>query len=138
MDYHRFHFPLAGTPSPARLLPGPLYSVSPVSLGQDLSRLWRNKRMITRLDAPGWGEALLVEFGATNVGSIRQTYLPGSPVRKGQEKGCFSFGASAVMTLLEPDRVRLSPDLVRHSAEQRETYARMGDTMGTRPARPEG
>lgn len=130
-DYHRFHFATAGTPSLPKLAQGPLYSVSPLALRQHLSYLWQNKRMITQLETENLGLVTIVEFGATNVGSIHQTFQSGSPVSKGQEKGYFSFGGSATMTFFEPDQVRLMPDLIEHSQATRELYARMGDVMAT-------
>ena len=130
-DCHRFHFPVGGHPASPRVIPGFLYSVSPVALRANLSLLWRNRRAVTRLSTAEAGEVILVEFGATNVGSIHQTHTPDAPVEKGDEKGYFRFGASAVMTLFEPGSVRLSRDLLLHSGQSRELYARMGDVMGT-------
>ena len=129
-DYHRFHFSTDGVPAPSLRMPGPLYSVSPIALRQNLAYLWQNKRELTQIQSPGLGTVTIVEFGATNVGSIKQTYSPNRAVSKGDEKGFFSFGGSATMTFFEPERVELSPDLVEHSRLQREVYARMGDVMG--------
>lgn len=129
VDYHRFHFPCAGTPGTPRLINGPLYSVSPIALRRRLAYLWENKRVITELVTPGLGTVLLIEIGATNVGSIIQTMTPGSPVAKGEEKGCFKFGGSSTITLFEPGKVKLAADLIAHSTEQRELYARMGEEM---------
>ena len=53
---------------------------------------------------------------------------------KGQEKGWFSFGGSCVITLFQAGRIEFDADLVAHSAEGLETYARMGEGCGT--ARP--
>jgi phosphatidylserine decarboxylase len=36
-----------------------------------------------------------------------------------------------VITLFQRDRVKLADDLLRESANHIETYARMGDRMGT-------
>lgn len=130
-DYHRFHFATAGKPQTAKLLNGPLYSVSPLALRQHLSYLWENKRMITLLETSDLGLVTIIEFGATNVGSIHQTYPSEKPVLKGEEKGYFSFGGSATMTFFEPDRIRLMPDLLEHSRARRELYARMGDVMAS-------
>ena len=44
VDYHRFHFPLAGRATPGRLIEGPLFSVSPIALARRLAYLWENKR----------------------------------------------------------------------------------------------
>lgn len=130
-DYHRFHFPTAGIPSAASLIDGPLYSVSPLALRRRLAYLWRNKRMITELATESAGTITIVEFGATNVGSIHQTFSSNQEVDKGEEKGYFAFGGSATMTFFEPGKVLLAPDLVEQSQEGRELYARMGDTMAS-------
>ncbi len=130
VDYHRFHFPCAGVPGAPRLINGPLYSVNPIALRRRLAYLWENKRVITEMVTPNLGTVLLIEVGATNVGSIVQTMTPGAPVAKGGEKGCFKFGGSSTITLFEPGKVTLAADLTAHSAEQRELYARMGDIMG--------
>lgn len=129
VDYHRFHFCVAGTPSETRILNGPLYSVSPIALRRNLDYLAQNKRALTELETEHIGKVLILEIGATNVGSIKQSFQPQQLQAKGVEKGWFEFGGSAVMTLFEPGRVRLSNDLVEHSAQQREIYARMGDRM---------
>ncbi|WP_395747133.1 archaetidylserine decarboxylase [Prosthecobacter sp.] len=127
VDYHRFHFPCAGTPGPARLINGPLYSVSPIALRRRASIHWENKREITLLRTPALGDVLLLEVGATCVGSIIQTYKPGVPVEKGAEKGYFRFGGSCFITIFEPGKIRFADDLVEHSRAGREVYARMGE-----------
>lgn len=128
VDYHRFHFPAAGTPGPARAIHGSLFSVSPFALRRKLAYLWQNKRVVTLLESPVFGTVALIEVGATCVGSIRQTYTPGQAVAKGGEKGFFAFGGSSVVTLFEPGRVKLAPDLLEHSSRQTELYARFGAT----------
>ncbi len=131
VDYHRFHFPVSGTPAEARLVNGWLYSVSPIALRRNLAYLWENKRMITLVDSPVFGRVAVCEIGATMVGSIMQTYMAGRAVRKGEEKGLFKFGGSCVVTLFQPGRIRLDADLVGQSAAQTETYALMGGQLGT-------
>ena len=128
-DYHRFHFPVGGNAEKPALIGGHLYSVSPLALRRRLSFLWQNKRMITQLSNPKFGEVAIIEFGATNVGSIHQTFSAKKLVVKGQEKGFFRFGGSAVMTFFEPGRVKLAEDVLQNTQNQREVYARMGDAM---------
>ncbi|HVT73576.1 MAG TPA: archaetidylserine decarboxylase [Lacunisphaera sp.] len=130
VDYHRFHFPVAGTPGEARLVNGWLYSVSPIALRRKLGYLWENKRMITTIDSPRFGKVLMVEIGATMVGSIVQTYVPGRAVAKGEEKGLFKFGGSCVVTLFRPGSIRFDADLLEYSAEGVEVYAKMGEQLG--------
>jgi phosphatidylserine decarboxylase len=129
VDYHRFHFPVAGTPGVARVIKGPLYSVSPIALRRRLAYLWENKRAITLVETADLGTVAIVEIGATNVGSIIQTYSPGKPVAMGDEKGFFAFGGSSTVTLFEPGKITLDADLLENSARQRELYVKMGQRM---------
>ena len=130
VDYHRFHFPAAGIPSETKTIPGPLFSVSPIALAQKLAYLWTNERTLTRLETERFGTILILEIGATCVGSINQTYTPGRPVEKGAEKGYFAFGGSSTITIFEPGKVKLAEDLLENSAKQTELYARIGSAMG--------
>ncbi len=133
VDYHRFHFPVGGTPGESRLINGWLYSVSPVALRRNLAYLWENKRMVTLVESPVFGQVAVVEIGATMVGSIVQTFVAGRAVAKGDEKGLFAFGGSCVVTIFQPGRIRLDADLVQHSADGLEVYAKMGESLGTAP-----
>ena len=130
VDYHRFHFPVAGVPGEARLINGPLQSVNPLALRDRLAILWENKRYITEIETEKSGKVLMLEIGATNVGSVNHTFVPTRPVAKGEEKGYFAFGGSATLTLFEPGRVKLAADLLEQSEQQRELYAKVGDLMG--------
>jgi len=130
VDYHRFHFPIAGVPGEPRLLNGPLYSVSPIALRRNIGYLVQNKRILTELASPVFGSVACFEVGATNVGTIVHTFVAGRPVAKGEEKGLFKFGGSCTITLFQPGRFRFDSDLVAQSRECVETYARMGDRLG--------
>lgn len=130
VDYHRFHFPFAGIPGPTQVLNGPLYSVSPVALRHNVRYLWENKRTITLLETERLGTVICMEIGATNVGSIVQTFQPGIAIEKGAEKGYFAFGGSSTITIFEEGKVTLDPDLVESSAQQQELYVRMGHRLG--------
>jgi len=133
VDYHRFHFAVSGEPGEPRLIPGWLYSVSPLALRRRLKYLLENKRVVTLIESPQFGTVAMVEVGATNVGSIQQSFVPGRPVEKGAEKGLFAFGGSCVITVFQAGRIRFDADIVAQSAEQMETYARMGDRLGVAP-----
>ncbi len=130
VDYHRFHFPISGTPGEARLINGWLYSVSPIALRRNLGYLWENKRMITLVDSPAFGRVAVCEIGATMVGTIFQSYVPGRAVAKGDEKGLFRFGGSCVVTIFQRGRIAFDRDLVEQSANQLEVYAKMGERLG--------
>jgi phosphatidylserine decarboxylase len=130
VDYHRFHFPVSGTPGEPRLINGWLYSVSPIALRRRLHYLIENKREVTLIETQNFGTVGMIEVGATNVGSIRQNFIPGRAVAKGEEKGLFAFGGSCVITIFQRGRIRFDADIVAQSAQQIETYARMGDRLG--------
>lgn len=129
VDYHRFHFPVAGQASDAVLLPGSLRSVSPLALRRTLSILWENRRERTVIESKTFGKVLVMEIGATCVGGIHQTYAPGT-VTKGAAKGYFSFGGSCVATLFQPGAIRFDDDLIQQSAGAIEVYAKMGERCG--------
>jgi phosphatidylserine decarboxylase len=128
IDYHRFHFPVNCVPGPSRLINGFLYSVNPIAVKQNIHIFTQNKRMITELDSPEFGKVLFIEIGATNVGTINQTYEVNFPYQKGDEKGYFSFGASALIILFEPNRIHLDPDLTQQS--EFEILCKMGTRIG--------
>lgn len=130
VDYHRFHFPVNGQPNTPALIEGWLYSVSPIALRKNIRYLVENKRMLTLIESPEFGPVAMLEVGATNVGSIKQTYVEGRSLAKGVEKGLFKFGGSCVITLFQRGRIRFDDDLVAQSADFVETYARMGDRLG--------
>jgi len=131
VDYHRFHFPCAGTPGETRVIDGPLFSVSPLALRQRLAYFWENKRTVTELVTENMGTVLCLEIGATCVGSIHQTYTPDQPVEKGAEKGYFAFGGSSTILLFEPDTVTLDDDVLEAGHSMRELYAKVRTSTGS-------
>jgi phosphatidylserine decarboxylase len=131
VDYHRYHFPVNGIAGAPRQIQGPLFSVNPIALRQNIRIFTENKRAVTEIDSPEFGKVLMLEVGATCVGSFEYTYKPG-PVKKGQEKGYFRFGGSSTITIFEPNRIVLADDLVENSLKNIELYAKIGDEMGKR------
>ena len=133
VDYHRFHFTVEGKASAPTLINGCLQSVNPIALRRNLSILWENKRYLSFVESEVFGRVASLEIGATCVGSVQYQQTSLYDVGKGDEKGWFSFGGSMTMTFFEKDAVRLASDLLTHSAEGREIYARMGDVMACSP-----
>ncbi len=129
VDYHRFHFPVTGVPTDAKLVNGYLYSVSPIALSKNARYLTENKRMVTLIETPRFGTVAMIEVGATCVGTIRELYVPGRTLAKGEEKGLFRFGGSCVITIFQAGRIRFDDDLIAQSAAGVESYARMGDRL---------
>ncbi len=130
VDYHRFHFPFQCIPGKAVLINGFLFSVNPIALKRNINYLSENKRMVTELQTEKFGTVLYLEIGATYVGSIEQTYIPGKTHAKGDEKGYFSFGGSCLILLFEPDRIIFDSDLVEHSVRKMEVRGLLGQSLG--------
>jgi phosphatidylserine decarboxylase len=130
VDYHRFHFPCSGVAARSSSICGPLFSVNPIALRRNVRYLVQNKRMITLIESERFGAVAMVEVGATMVGGIRQTYVAGPKVKKGEEKGLFKFGGSCVITLFQRGRIAFDADLIEQSAKFTETYAKMGERLG--------
>jgi len=129
-DYHRFHFPEKGIPRAAKVIDGPLNSVSPIALRSGLRILDSNLRHITILETKRQGKICIVEVGAMCVGSIVQTYSPGVCVERGAEKGMFRFGGSTVVVLYEQGRVKIDDTILKYSSENIETLVKMGEPVG--------
>lgn len=129
-DYHRYHFPCDCIPTVPKMINGWLYSVNPIALKKDIHIFTENKRAITELQNTPFGNVLYLEIGATSVGSINQTFIPGKFYPKGAEKGYFSFGASSLILLFEPSKLTLDDDLLQATAEGFEIKCLMGQSMG--------
>ncbi len=84
-------FPISGSASPITRIEGDYYSVNPLALHKMAEIFCLNKREFTILSNPLFGDVVMIEVGATMVGSIVQTYK-GNFVKKGDEKGYFKFG----------------------------------------------
>lgn len=129
-DYHRFHFIDNGTCSATTKIKGEYYSVNPVALKKIPELYCRNKREWSLFSSENFGDVLYVEVGATCVGTIIQNYLPSSEIKKGDEKGYFSFGGSTVILFLEPNKVRIDPSIIEQTKLGFETKVNMGEKIG--------
>lgn len=127
VDYHRVHFPFDCVPSKTKVINGWLYSVNPVALEWNRSIFMQNKRVLTELQSDVFGKVLFIEVGATCVGSIHQTFELGVNQKKGDEKGYFSFGASALILLFQKEAISFDKDLLQSELEVR---CLLGQSMG--------
>lgn len=130
VDYHRFHFPCDCVPSETRLINGHLYSVNPMALKKNIDIITENKRVVTELHTKQFGTVFFIEVGATYVGSISQTFIPGNHYAKGDEKGYFSFGGSCLILLFPPFRIQFDQDLIQASNQGIETKGLLGQSLG--------
>lgn len=130
-DYHRYHFPVNGNITLEKKLKGDYYSVSPIALKKKVELITMNKREFTIIESPVFGSVLMMEVGATMVGSMIRTYKD-SLVDKGEEKGYFKFGGSTVVLLFEESMLEIDQDLIDNSAKGIETEVKMGEQVALR------
>lgn len=77
-----------------------------------------------------FGQVLYVEVGATCVGSIIQTYIPGTPIKKGEEKEYFKFGGSTIILFFQKYKVKIDDDIIHQTHEGYETKVFMAEKIG--------
>lgn len=131
-DYHRYHFPVSGTTSSSNLkIDGDYYSVNPLALRKKAEIFWLNKREYGIIKSPVFGDVVMVEVGATMVGSMIQTYTS-TTVKKGEEKGYFKFGGSTVVLLFEKDQIKIDSDLLMNTKKGIETTIKMGEQIAVK------
>ena len=128
-DYHRYHFPASGIASESVKINGHYFSVSPLALQKSLKIFCENKREHCTLSTEDYGDILIVDVGATMVGSIIQTYKAGSKVNKGDEKGYFAFGGSTLVLLFEKGNISFDDDLIENTKKGMETTVKMGEDI---------
>lgn len=132
-DYHRFHFPCDCLPGETSGINGWLYSVNPVAIKKNIQIFTQNKRTLCELQTPLFGRVLYMEIGATNVGSICETYSPNQWQSKGAEKGYFEFGGSALILLFAKNTIEFDADLLAATQQGIEMRCLLGQSMGKAP-----
>ena len=130
LDYHRFHFPDAGTVRKQIQISGLLHSVNPEAQKAFPDLFFKNERQVCVLQSAHFGELLLIEVGALCVGLIQQSPLATPQVQRGQEKGAFLFGASTVILVTHKDQVTPDADLIQRSLAGMESLVCLGEKIG--------
>lgn len=134
-DYHRYVFFDSGTAMAPRIIPGKLHAVSPIAL-RKYPVFTENSREITLIETENFGTAAQIEVGALVVGRIDNHPLCSADgataaVCRGVEKGCFLFGGSTIIVLLEKDRAELLPGELADLTGEIEIPVKLGQRVGT-------
>ena len=127
-DYHRYHYFDSGKKGENHFIPGCLHTVRPIAL-EHTQVFVQNCREYTFLETEHFGLAAQVEVGALLVGRIRNRQEAGSYDR-GAEKGCFEYGGSTVVLLLEKGRAQVDERFWKSTARGQETRVRLGERIG--------
>ncbi|MBN2880756.1 phosphatidylserine decarboxylase [Candidatus Woesearchaeota archaeon] len=130
-DYHRFHFPLDGIALKSKRVRGNLASVSPIATHIIPKIFWKNKRQYTIIENEKIKEIIMAEIGASNVGSIKQTFLKNSKVNKGDEKGYFSLGGSAIALIFPENTIKIDKDILENTKNKLETKIFIGERIAS-------
>lgn len=133
-DCHRFFFPCDAKASHTSWIHGSLFSVNPIATESRPWIWWSNRRAITLLHTEQTGHIAYIEVGATNCGSIVQNFVPNTWVKKGQEKGYFRLGGSAIILLFEPGHIILAQDLLDLSSQGHEILCHIGQPLARVPS----
>lgn len=127
-DYHRYHYFDSGRKGENHFIPGCLHTVRPVALKHEKVFV-QNCREYTFLETEHFGMAAQIEVGALLVGRIRNRQGAGS-YRRGEEKGCFEYGGSTVVLLLEKGRAQVEERFWRNTEKGLETRVLLGECIG--------
>ncbi|MCQ2565859.1 MAG: phosphatidylserine decarboxylase [Clostridia bacterium] len=126
--YHRYAYPVDGVAGERVFLDGVLQTVSPA--GSSRHPVYcENIREYSLLYTSEFGTVLMMEVGAMLVGKICNKGSAG-PVRRGDEKGYFEFGASSILLIFEKDKVRVDEDLLKNTEAGYETLVKLGERVG--------
>jgi len=126
-DYHRYCFADDGEVIRTHSINGVLHSVQPIS-SKRYKTFTENHREYSVIETANFGTVVTVEVGAILVGKINNHDV--TSCRRGQEKGYFSLGGSAILYLLKPGAVTIDSDIMEYSRKQIETKVRLGEKIG--------
>lgn len=132
-NYHRMHFFDNGTVTASRIIKGDLYSVSPLALNKVIRLYCRNKRAIIEFETENFGNVVLVEVGATFVGSIVHCFEADQKVERSQMASYFKPGGSLVLMFLKKGAFTPRTELVERTAQGYETKVSIGEALSTTP-----
>ena len=130
VNYHRMHFFDDGVIVGTKTIDGALYSVNPLALNR-IARLYcRNKRALIQFSSVNFGDVVLVEVGATFVGSIVHCFESGEQVSRGQQAGYFMPGGSLVLMFFRKGAYKPCESLLNQTAAGFETKVAVGTPLG--------
>lgn len=125
-DYHRYCYPISGVKSTNVFIPGFLHTVNPAALEKEKVFIENSREycLIKNKDT----KLVQIEVGALMVGKISNNEMFTSKVTKGEEKGCFEFGGSTIVLLLD-SKTEVRPDFFKNTELGLETIIKQGEAI---------
>ena len=128
--YHRYAYIDNGVKGVNHFISGKLHTVQPVALN-GIPVFTENCREFTVMNTENFGKVTEVEVDAMLVGKIHNFH--GRHVfRRGEEKGCFMYGGSTIILLVEKGRIVIDDKIMKASAKGQETDVVMGMKIGNK------
>ncbi|MCP4706862.1 MAG: phosphatidylserine decarboxylase [candidate division Zixibacteria bacterium] len=128
-DYHQFYFPDSGLPLQFSKVKGKYYAGGSYSFKKPIPFYTENYRTTTVFNSDHFGQIVITEVGAFTVGSIKQKFVPGQRVNKGDKKGRFELGGSTVVMLFAKNSITIDSDLLSNSKNEFETRVHFGEKI---------
>src|SRR4051812_7145036 len=110
---------------------GRLWTINWRALQSKPDILFRNERHVQVLATRNFGRIGFVEIGAMTVGRIVQTHRLDRRFRRGEGKGYFCFGGSAIVVFGEPGAWLPASDILKNTPDGIETFLRLGDPVAS-------
>ncbi len=127
-NYHRYIYFDNGQKGVNHFINGKLHTVQPIAL-EKIPVFTENCREFTVMNTENFGKVVQMEVGAMLVGKIDNHH--GRHVfKRGDEKGCFKYGGSTIILLVEKDRAVIDDRILKASRSGEETPVRMGEYIG--------
>ncbi|MCL2603390.1 MAG: phosphatidylserine decarboxylase [Defluviitaleaceae bacterium] len=129
-DYHRMHFFDHGEITAVECIDGDLYSVNPLAVARIAKLYCQNKRVRINISTRNFGDVVIMEVGATFVGSIVHRFLAGDNARRGWQASYFLPGGSLVLVYFKKDAVKLDAEIIDRTKKGIETKTAVGTSVG--------
>lgn len=127
-NYHRYCYIDDGFKSRNYHIPGRYHPVQPIVVRKHPVFI-QNTREYTVLYTKNFGVVTQIEVGACLVGRICNHHEAGV-IRRGEEKGYFSFGGSTIVLLFKEGAVDIPQEVFDATSEGKEAIIKYGEAIG--------
>ncbi|MBQ1391932.1 MAG: phosphatidylserine decarboxylase [Lachnospiraceae bacterium] len=130
-DYHHYCYVADGKKGKNHYLHGVFHALTPLAC-EKKPVYQENAREFCRIRTHYFDEIIQMEVGAMLIGRINNLEEGIREVKKGEEKGYFSYGGSTIVVLFKEDAVDFDRDLLQNTEQGMETIVKMGERIGYR------
>lgn len=127
--YHRYGFADSGRIINSKYIPGKFHTVRPIAL-RNVPVFTENSRECTVIESENFGKMVQTEVGAMLVGKIHNHKI--DDFKRGDEKGCFLYGGSTIVLLLQKNKVELPEWVYESASDIYEIPVKMGQCIGNK------